>query len=416
MSRRALVATLSCAAALAAPAAIAVAQEGAPLPAIELPPPGPVPTPGPSLQIVATQLSQQGAALAFGLRFNRAVPVGELDPTRGRVVCIVLSPARDSRRRVCIGVRGGRLSATLAPIDLNGGAVGTLRVLRRAVVRVQGDFLRLRAPARDLRVALGQTVTWRAVVNWRDGGPCESAGDPLACLQVVPPVGDLRLPTARPRLRRAAHLRLLATGDSMIQVVDGYLKSALAPRRATVVRSDAHISTGISKLGMLDWLRKARGQAASFKPDVSVVFLGANDGFPMKTPSGRSVGCCGAGWIAEYARRVASMMRSYRRGGRALVYWMTLPAPRGANFARVFNAVNPAIRRAAARVGDGVRVIDLVPVFTPGGRFRQSITYRGRTIDARQPDGVHLSTAGARVAAALVVERLRADGALPRLG
>jgi hypothetical protein len=281
-------------------------------------------------------------------------------------------------------------------------------------VVVNGDFLRLRVRARDVDVRLGRDLAWRVVLTWRDGGPCTTAPEPLACTQLFPAGGEQRLPTRRPRARRAAHLRLLATGDSMIQVVDNFLRSGLSRRRATVVRSDAHVSTGISKLGMLDWLRKARGQASGFKPDVTVVFLGANDGFPMKTRSGASVGCCGAGWIAEYARRVESMMRSYRRHGRSLVYWLTLPTPRAGNFARVFRAINPAIRRAAGRVGAGVRVIELGPVFTPGGRFRQTITFHGKTISARQPDGIHLSTAGARVAASLVIDRLRADRALPR--
>jgi len=75
--------------------------------------------------------------------------------------------------------------------------------------------------------------------------------------------------------------------------------------------------------------------------------------------------------------------------------------------------VNVAIRRAAERVGGGVRAIHTARVFTPGGRFRQTITFRGRTIDARQADGVHLSTAGALFAATLIVDRLRADHALP---
>jgi hypothetical protein len=127
------------------------------------------------------------------------------------------------------------------------------------------------------------------------------------------------------------------------------------------------------------------------------------------------VECCAAGWVAEYARRVASMMRSYLRGGRSVVYWLTLPAPRRGDFARVYRAVNAAIRRAAARVGggDGARVIDLVPVFTPGGRFRAIVTFRGRTVSARQEDGVHLSPAGAAIAATLVIDRMRADRALP---
>ncbi len=59
-----------------------------------------------------------------------------------------------------------------------------------------------------------------------------------------------------------------------------------------------------------------------------------------------------------------------------------------------------------------MHVIDLVPIFTPGGHFRQTITFRGQEIDARQPDGVHLSLAGASVAATLVIDHLRARGAL----
>jgi lysophospholipase L1-like esterase len=402
--RRALAASVCCAAALAAPAG-AVAQEPV------ASPPAP-----PSVQIVSAGLSQVGADLQLELRLSRIVSPSELDAGQGRMVCLILSPDEPSRRRACVSVRDGRLSAGLVAIDAGGDAVGSTRLLGRARVLLNGDFLRLRASAASLHVRLGRPVGWRTAITWHDGGPCEAFTDRLACVQDFPP-GTQQLPTRappRPALRRAPHLRLLATGDSMIQIVDGYLKSGLARRRATVVRSDAHISTGISKLGMLDWLRKARGQATGFKPDVTVMFLGANDGFPMKTPSGASVPCCDAGWITEYARRVESMMRSYLRGGRSLVYWLTLPAPRGGNFARVFNAVNPAIRRAAARVGGGVRVIDLVPVFTPGNRFRQTVTFHGKTVSARQPDGVHLSTAGARIAASLIIDRLRADHALPR--
>jgi hypothetical protein len=201
----------------------------------------------------------------------------------------------------------------------------------------------------------------------------------------------------------------------MIQVVDDDLQSRL-DRRVGAMRSDARIGTGISKLAQLNWLRAARGQARGFKPDITIMFLGANDGFPMRTPSGGHVECCARGWVREYSRRVASMMRFYVRSGRSLVYWLTLPTPRRGDFARVYRAVNVAIGRAAARVGDRARVIDLVPVFTPGGRFRETITFRGRSVSARQEDGVHLSPAGASIAATLVIDRLRADRALPRQG
>jgi lysophospholipase L1-like esterase len=371
----------------------------------------------PTLQVTAASVRQAGPDLQFGLRFNRAVPVAELQAASGRIVCVVLSPLAPSRRRACVSRRDGRLTATLAHIE-GGAATEPPRALRSARIVAHDDLVTLRVPAAALRVSLGRRLDWQAYVQWRDGSECTLLPDPASCIQVLPASGVLTFmthpagATGHPSTARRHGLRLLATGDSMIQIVDGYLARRLATRPATSVRSDAHIGSAISNPGLLDWPRRARAQAAGFKPDVTVMFLGANEGFALRSAGGARAPCCGAAWVAAYARRVEAMMRSYLRGGRSRVYWLTLPAPRPEPFARVFPRVNEAIRRAARRVGDGAHVVDLVPVFTPGGRFRQTITFRGRTIDARQPDGIHLSFAGASVAATLVIDRLRADGAL----
>ena len=71
--------------------------------------------------------------------------------------------------------------------------------------------------------------------------------------------------------------------------------------------------------------------------------------------------------------------------------------------------MNAAIRRAAAAQPRAVRVIDLARVFTPGGRFRESMRVHGRLTRVRQEDGVHLSTAGASVAASVVIRALREE-------
>jgi lysophospholipase L1-like esterase len=380
-------------------------------------PPAPAPAPpSPSLRIVSATLSQPGQDLRLRLRFSRDVPVKELVPAKGRFVCLVLGPQVRTRRRVCVSRRPSGLRATMSPIDEAGKVRGRSLAVRTASIDVDGDVLLLRAPGRALRVKAGRPVTWQALVTWKDGGPCEAV--PGSCTQLVPGSGARELRTRAPRgpaFLRKGRLRLLATGDSMIQIIDSFLKQRLERRRATSVRSDARISTGLSKPFMLDWVKKAREQARSVHPDVTAIFIGANDGFPMKTRTGASAACCGGPWTVEYARRVESMMRSYERGGRSYVYWMTLPTPRRGDFARVYRAVNKAIKRAAARVGRGVRVIDLVKVFTPGGRFRQYVPFRGKSVNARQGDGVHLSTAGASIAATLLIDRLRADHALPRL-
>lgn len=216
-----------------------------------------------------------------------------------------------------------------------------------------------------------------------------------------------RVLIVRPASRR---LRVLATGDSMIQIIDGDLERRLARHGPIRVRSDAHISTGISKPLMLDWVAHARATAHELRPDVTVMFLGANDGFPMGTPSGRRAPCCDEAWVREYARRARRMMRSYARNGAGTVYWLLLPTPRSQNFARVFRPVNRALRRAANSFPGVVHVLDLGHTFTPGGRFRQTMIWHGRRVSVRQADGVHLSIAGASIATELIVRRMRRDG------
>ncbi len=220
--------------------------------------------------------------------------------------------------------------------------------------------------------------------------------------------------TAYQRLRRTlrarppgGRLRILATGDSMIQLIDSFMRER-AESRGGLVRSDARVATGISKPSLLDWRAHAREQATGIRPDVTVVFLGANDGFPMA-----GADCCGAAWIVEYARRAREMMRSYARGGRGRVYWLLLPAPRGGLFRETFPAVNAALRQAAAGLEDDVRLIELDEVFTPGGRYRSSMRVGDKRVRVRQDDGVHLNTTGAAVAAKLVIRALRHDRLLP---
>ena len=199
---------------------------------------------------------------------------------------------------------------------------------------------------------------------------------------------------------------VLATGDSMIQYVDVALERRLQRR----VVSDAQIATGISKPLPLDWPRYAVEQVDRHKQGATVMFVGANDGFDMRTPEGTRVRCCARPWRIEYARRASAMMAAYAREGAAKVYWLTLPQAREGFFREVYPAVNAGLRRASREHRDDVRLIRLNDVFTPRGRYRETMRWKGRTVVVRQDDGIHLSPAGADIAATLVEDALRADG------
>ncbi len=71
--------------------------------------------------------------------------------------------------------------------------------------------------------------------------------------------------------------------------------------------------------------------------------------------------------------------------------------------------VDATIPVAATPWASEVRVIDTVPIFTPGEEYRDSIEIDGRQTIVRESDGVHLNDAGSALAADAVLERIDAD-------
>ncbi|MGH2875148.1 MAG: hypothetical protein ACRDLV_02730, partial [Solirubrobacteraceae bacterium] len=294
--------------------------------------------------------------------------------------------------------------------------------------------LRVRAPA---RARVGRRIAVRVSDRWRIGGApvrvCVTGPGGLpACRRGSLSPGRtserVRVALARPGrwtvgigtgygravVRRvwASHpggrLTLLAAGDSEMQILDDMLGQDLAPHRVRV-SSDARISTGLTNSFFFDWQREARRRAVSLRPDVSLVYMGANDGYSVAGPDGKTVQCCGRAWSEGYATLAARMMATLLRGQAGRVYWFLLPAPRPANFHSLFDAVNAGIRIAARRFPGRVSLIDANAFFTPGDRYRDQMTYRGHSFTIHEADGIHISAAADAVAAQLVLARLRSD-------
>ncbi len=203
---------------------------------------------------------------------------------------------------------------------------------------------------------------------------------------------------------------VLVTGDSLSQPLDVELARGLAEEEDGVetVR-DPHVGTGVSKTGFVDWGKLSVAQVEKDSPDAVVVFIGANEGFPMPVSGGGEVKCCGPEWAAEYASRVRRMMNTYRQGGDARVYWLTLPLPRDAERQRIARAVNAAIEVAAGPYRSQVRILDMTETFTPEDRYTDTLEIDGEDRIVREPDGIHLNDEGAGVAADAVRAAMEAD-------
>jgi lysophospholipase L1-like esterase len=337
------------------------------------------------------------------------------DPDTPQVISIPAPPtgrhmtARDAL--ICIGL------CTLLLLAFEGRSIrhsgdemrsGWERSLVLAVGRPAGAF----SDALGLARIKDRLVGWVHPDQALSGpGGFDSEGV-SATVRGVPPVTpdafDPRALGARPAAPRPLR-GVLVTGDSLSQPLDAGVARAFSRSGSGVkVIRDARIGTGISQSDLVDWGKLAVDQVRKRRPDAVVVFMGANEGFPMRSGAG-TVKCCGPSWAAEYAYRVRQVMNTYRQGGAARVYWLNLPMPRDSARQQIARSVNAAIAVAAETYRAQVRVLDVAALFTPGGRYRDAMDVGGRRRIVRESDGIHLNDEGAQVALGPELAALRSD-------
>ena len=208
---------------------------------------------------------------------------------------VTLSESGQTARRLTVGADGTAVARRVltwrcdrTSRQLAASAAGAPAVT--ATIQTPSCAGRFTLRVRPSTIRAGRAVTARVGDTWSVGGV-----KPTVCLRMrdrdveCAPVSPgshartVRLHPVRPgtaqvtldtpwtartdvRLRvrpRAGRLRVLAAGDSMIQVLDAALADRLA---RAAVHSDAHISTGITKPAMLDWLAQARRTARTRGP------------------------------------------------------------------------------------------------------------------------------------------------------
>lgn len=199
--------------------------------------------------------------------------------------------------------------------------------------------------------------------------------------------------------------KMLVTGDSMIQGIDALLAEKLSSRYKVIRQTRP--GTGISKKLGTPWTSLARQQVRNHKPVVSVVFLGGNDAYDMQTPAGTTVKCCDDAWRQEYLRRLADMAATYAQGERGRVIWCLIPPPRRADMLTATQAVNSQIL-LLSQIVPTITLVRLDQVFGP--TYRETV--RGKQV--RDPDGLHLSLAGERIAADEIIKAERGATAASR--
>ncbi|HEU4975365.1 MAG TPA: hypothetical protein VFT50_09770 [Baekduia sp.] len=268
------------------------------------------------------------------------------------------------------------------------------------------DQLPLHSAAADLTKPLSPDEDLSDVPGFAQAAGTGAAG---ASGQIPPVTPDAFSPTAigaKPPAKRPLKT-LLVTGDSLSTPLDKELARRLTGK-GVEVDMEPHLGTGISKTALVDWGKLSAKQAADDQPDAVVVFIGANEGWPMKGSDGKDVQCCGADWAAIYANRVRQVMNTYRRDGATHVYWLKVMTPRDAARQKIEHVVNAAVDVAAQPWRSQIDIVDTISIFTPGERYRDSMPVNGKETIVRESDGIHLNQTGAGLMADDLVRLLGA--------
>ena len=198
--------------------------------------------------------------------------------------------------------------------------------------------------------------------------------------------------------------RVLLVGDSLTASAGPAVAGLLgAARRAPVVKVAAFGGTGLAS--GFDWPAEGARLGASFRPDVTVLEFVGNYFAPYATDAtGRTIAPGSEAFFRLWEARARSLTSALRSAG-SEVYWV-VPPPMGDSLEPVASRL-AGVYRTIASDTPGVDLVDERSSFSgPGSRYVARQWVGGVYRAVRTADGVHLTAAGDRLWATVLVRTL----------
>ena len=203
---------------------------------------------------------------------------------------------------------------------------------------------------------------------------------------------------------RATPVRVLEIGDSLGIDLGDQLKAQLDTTAIASTTVAAVGDSGLANTTYLDWPDHLASLLDTDRPQIVVVFMGANDDqglYVNGIPSAPGT----LAWVEGYSQRVDTVLHEATSSG-ARVVWVGMPL-------MVNPALNTAMQRenaiyeretegsSAALYVSSIAALDASGVYETDGE-----DISGRPVALRTPDGVHLTPAGAGVLARAVIRAI----------
>ena len=207
----------------------------------------------------------------------------------------------------------------------------------------------------------------------------------------------------------AAPLHVLIVGDSIGLDLGGPLQYDLAQTGVVSAALDGRESTGLTRPDYFNWPAELASDLKTTQAQVVVVMIGANDAQDFLGPP--DVPYTSPQWNTLYAQRAAQFMQIAESAG-AGVYWVGMPPMQNPGLSAQMSDINAVDQRQAQLAKPAVDFIPSTKALgTPQGGYTAFVTNSaGQIVEARAPDGTHLTNGGGQILAQVVINTLRGAG------
>ncbi len=203
--------------------------------------------------------------------------------------------------------------------------------------------------------------------------------------------------------------RVLVIGDSLMRAVSREFGKQVTDIAHVEPVFLVCLGSGLARLDLFDWHAKIEKLVRDNKPTAAMVFIGANDDQPMRTPGG-VIQPGTEDWLAEYTCRIARAMDLLLDGGVEHLYWIGLPDMRDPKLQRCAILINQVVAKLV-QSRPRVQLIDTTSMFSrkPGTFSPYIYKEDGMPLHVRDTAGVHLNRKGADILVRDLLPRILND-------
>jgi hypothetical protein len=199
-------------------------------------------------------------------------------------------------------------------------------------------------------------------------------------------------------------LRLWIGGDSLAGSLGPSLGELTGKSGVVQPIVDSRVSSGLLSPDFFDWPKNGAEDMATYKPDVTVFIIGANDAKNLSRGADQD-----PQWRARYTAVVEEMLEVLAGDGRT-VYWIGAPIMSDTAYSERVKGVNSVYQAVAAEHPEVMYVDAFTVLSGPDGKYAPSLPRDdGRVVRVRARDGIHLTPDGGDVLARTVLEQLEAQ-------